>query len=283
MNDPWPHTDSVLAHFLEAVDAGDDDRIERILAKTQRAPEPVIAEIGALFRSPVPPAVSGSRTRGAIDAAYELLADIDTEAAVDATLLALSRMPGDLTRDERLEFGGMVEEIARRAGTTARQTALRTHTDATADGNAALARTCLDVIARLDKLDEDSLARLSAACESDPVHALECLAHANDPVVADLVAGTARGLGDVNTLDIDRCGAAFFAMRRLTEMGWERSFEDISFTATVGQRLLKLKGRKLERMEAQLDASVREMTRSHEGPNAPCPCGSGRKSKRCCG
>lgn len=78
--------------------------------------------------------------------------------------------------------------------------------------------------------------------------------------------------------DMPRLWRGFIAKKEMQQALRQRYSEMRRVAAALGQTLDRSRESQLSKQRAETESSVRKV-----GRNQPCPCGSGRKYKRCCG
>jgi hypothetical protein len=266
----------LVEHFVEAARADDGDRFSRILGKAGRAGADLVPELAATLEI--------VRDRPSLTGAVMLLAAATKCPSGRALALRCFALSEDVQTS--LE----VEETCEQDPAGWAEAALLLLPTAERDEDRDVSMVCIRALACAEPGTPGVLDALVGQLGAHPNEAAQALAQHHDPAAGPALLEWFRALPHTKALSPDGGAAA-------SNVGTALAKWDVLDSADM-QRLVPIMARKRTRLTSLADRLARDadrLTRPHKaprarsadrmetGPNAPCPCGSGNKTKRCCG
>lgn len=282
--------------FLEQLDSDDDADPRALLRADGRDAEALLDEFqAALELAHELPLEEASDLRYAV-------ADLATATGAPAAVALVLRDQVRRAEDDRLDDVTVAFEGDPGAWTAA---AFDVRSEAVESDDEDLRRTCGSVLALAEPGTPGVLDALYEELDEDPFGVIHDLYGHGDPAASGVLLDWQRALPDFEELDDETMQAVYLAVRTALEWGAEVEQGDIERANAAAELTRDLLTSEIEDLEDELAAAkqalrdVQDLSASGStlvhgsgfghavtggvSRNAPCPCGSGRKTKKCCG
>lgn len=226
------------------------------------------------------------------DAAAEIVYAADVPAGYEMLVREVA------TRDRDDVLPDLDEIVVRHGEHDWDDVALPLRREAIDEGDEVLRAACSFLLSFSAPGTDGVLDALLDEHDREPSLGIDCLCRHDDERAAPVLLEWLRDAGPIDELDEDGLGLACDVALALTDWGVQldrddRARADAALLLTCEHleetnESLREEIRANERLAAELRARVpgtprRAGARRRVGRNAPCPCGSGKKAKACCG